>query len=131
MAAVCPRCRGTRMVGRGRDRGPCPACNAAAGGIGDQAAGAVQRAMDGLIGRRREVDGRQTTSRPNRFATETTTTRGRSKKKTAAKKKPAATRTPPLMPACDRCGTRGPLTATSRSAVCASGCPPKNGEATP
>ncbi len=36
MAAVCPRCRGTRMVGRGRGRGrgrgPCPACNAAAGG---------------------------------------------------------------------------------------------------
>ncbi|WP_161983167.1 hypothetical protein, partial [Candidatus Frankia alpina] len=119
---TCTRCRETRYVGRGRDRGPCPACNAAAGGIGDQAAGAAQRAFDGLIGRRRDVDGRQTTSRPHRFATETTATRGPRRKKTAAKKK--STARAPLMPPCDRCGTRGPLTVTSRAAVCTGGCTP-------
>ncbi|WP_220386583.1 hypothetical protein [Frankia sp. ArI3] len=111
------------MVGHGRGRGPCPACNATAGGVGDQVAGVAQRALDGLIGRRRDVDGRQTTTRAHRLATETTTTRApRSKKTTAARKKPTAR--VPLMPGCDRCGTRGPLTVTSRGAVCTDGYPP-------
>lgn len=125
MAARCTRCRGTRMVGRGKNRGPCPACNSSAGGAGDRVVGAGQRLLDGMLGRRLDVDGRQTTSRPHRLATETTTTGApRPKKKTTPKKKPTTTAAGPAMPACDRCRTRGPLTVTSRGAVCAGGCPP-------
>jgi hypothetical protein len=40
MAARCPRCHGTRFVGRGSNRGPCPACNANA--PGDKITGLVQ-----------------------------------------------------------------------------------------
>ncbi|EFC85732.1 hypothetical protein [Parafrankia sp. EUN1f] len=123
MAAKCPRCRGTKFVGRGKDRGPCPACNATA--IGDKAVGAVQRAADRIVGRSLTVDGRTTTSRTGRFGTETTRTRVPKKRTTTTRtRKTAAAATPAVvLPKCDRCGTRGPLTVTSRGAYCASGCP--------
>ncbi|ORT46980.1 hypothetical protein KBI5_22230 [Frankia sp. KB5] len=113
------------MVGRGRNRGPCPACNSAAGGAGDRIVGAGQRLVDGILGRRLDVEGRQQTSRPHRLGTESTTTRAPRKKKTAARKKPTTTPARPLMPACEKCGTRSPLNVTSRGAVCADGCPAK------
>ncbi|WP_163549728.1 hypothetical protein [Candidatus Frankia nodulisporulans] len=121
MTTRCPRCRGTRFVGRGKNRGPCPACTG--GGIGDRAVGAVQRAADRLTGRRLDVDGRTTTSRAHLLATETTRTRA-PKKKTATRRKTTATPAAVVMPACDRCGTRGPLTVTSCGAICAAGCTP-------
>ncbi|WP_163552105.1 hypothetical protein [Candidatus Frankia alpina] len=120
MTTKCPRCRGTRFVGRGKARGPCLAC--APAGLGDRTVGAIQRATDRLVGRRLDVEGRQTTSRPHRLAAETTRTRA-PKKKTTARKKTAPTPAV-VLPACDRCGTRGPLTVTSRGAVCAGGCAP-------
>lgn len=86
--------------------------------------GAGQRAVDALIGRRLDVDGRTTTSRPHRLGAETVRTRKPAKKKTTTKRGKAATGTPPVvMPACDDCGTRGALTVTSRGATCAHGCP--------
>jgi hypothetical protein len=123
MAARCPRCRGTRFVGRGKDRGPCPACNADA--VGDKVIGAVQRTADRIAGRSLNVDSRTTTSRTGRFGTETTRTRAPRKRQTGARiRKPtAAAAAAVVLPACDRCGTHGPLTVTSRGAVCAGGCP--------
>ncbi|CUU61113.1 hypothetical protein Ga0074812_1573 [Parafrankia irregularis] len=124
MAAKCPRCRGTKFVGRGKGRKPCPACTA--GAVGDKVVGAAQRAADRIVGRSLTVDGRTTTSRTSRFGTETTRTRMPKKRTTTTRtRKTAAAPAVPVMPACDRCGTRGPLTVTSRGAYCATGCTPR------
>lgn len=137
MAAKCPHCRGSKYTGRGKNRRPCAACNSAAGGAGDRIAGAAQRAVDRIVGRRLETDGQQTTEQAHRLATETTTTRTprrgsgatpAPKKRAAAaparKPRAAAQRAAPRLPACDRCGTRGPLSVTSRGAFCIAGCLP-------
>jgi len=121
MPTTCPRCHGTRFVGRGSNRGPCPACNADA--TGDKITGLVQPTADRITGRRLTVDGPTTTSRPHRLGTETVRTR-KPRKTTAAKtRKQAATPAPVVLPACDRCGTHGPLKVTSHGAHCAHGCP--------
>lgn len=77
MAKVCPRCRGTRMIGRGKNRGPCPACNADA--PGDKVVGVVYRLVDRVRGTSVAKDGRTTTVRPSRFGTEVSTTRVKAK----------------------------------------------------
>lgn len=116
MAAKCPHCsRG--YVGRGKNRRPCPACNSAAGGVGDKVTGAGQRAVDRLLGRRLDVEGRTTTTRDHRLGTETVRTR-------APRKKPA---TPATVrgPVCDTCRQGGTLRMTSAGLHHIGGCPPK------
>lgn len=120
MPATCPHCRGTRFVGRGRTRRPCAACNADA--LGDKIAGLVQRTTDRVTDRRLTVDGPTTTSRPHRFATETVHTRIPKKRTTTKARKKASAPAAPVMPACEKCGTRGQLNVTAAGAYCATGC---------
>lgn len=120
MTSICPRCKGTKFVGRGRNRKPCQACNADA--PGDQIVGAIQRLADTARGRKIEKTGRTVTTQSSRLGTKTTKTTGKKK----AAKKPAARSTPkvaPLLPACETCGQRGkPLTVRRNRHVCMGGC---------
>lgn len=128
MATQCTRCKGRETIGRGRNRGPCPACSSAAGGVGDKVVGAGQRIADRVIGRQRDVTGRTTTTQAHHLGTKTARTRKPraqpAKKKTPAKKPT----TPPAVrgPICDTCRQGGGvIRMTSAGLHHVGGCPPQ------